>query len=172
MVDLISSLGLDKVEADPNALPDGLWPGVISKAEFVPVKKNNNYALAITFTVDEGDRKGASPSKWYTLGKDPVFNEDGTLQTYTPTMTDQQKSYFKKDLEALGVPESALGNFDPSTLVGKKVNFRTKKNDQWININFIELRYDGGFQTPSVSTGTPFEAPAPSAPAGFDPSAL
>lgn len=142
MSGLLGTLGLDQVEADPNALPDGKWAGVIFKSEYVDVKKTDSLAHVITYKVTEGEKNGAQRQEWFTLGTVKTRDENGNITAINPTMTEQQKPWYKKRLIDLGIPESKIndGTFEPSDLVGKEVFFGTKKNGSYININFVELR--------------------------------
>lgn len=145
MSSLIGSLGLDDVQSDPNALPDGRWAGEVFKSELVNNKKNSTVAHVITYKVTEGKRKGAQRTDWNTLGKDPVFAEghDGDfahLESMTNTMDDTAKRWYKKIFTDLGIPEAEVSNTSPEDLVGLPVTFGTKKNGEWINISFVELR--------------------------------
>lgn len=138
---LLDSLELDNVEADRNALPDGKWPGVITRSEIVVVQKNNTVNHVITYQVDENsDRKGAQRQEWFRLGVDPVFDDNKNIVSMTPTMTEDAKSWYKKRHVDLGIPEDQVSSTEPKDLVGKKVTFGTKKKDGFINISFVELR--------------------------------
>jgi hypothetical protein len=135
---LFDSLGMDEVESDPNALPDGKWVGEVFKSEFVE-KKDKSVAHVITYRVTEGERKGAQRQEWFTLGEGAVKNEAGKIvDVETPTMTETAKPWYKKRLEDLGKPLS--NDYDPTLLTGTPVNFGTKKNGAYINVNFVEVR--------------------------------
>lgn len=157
---LMDSLGLENVEADPNALPDGKWPGVISKSEYVLAKQKDIVNHVISYLVTDGDRKGAIRQEWFGLVKGATQDENGNWVGGTPVMSEQQKPWYKKRLMDLGVPETAMSSFKPEDLVGKEVTFGTKKNGEFININFVELRNpaSGGFANPALTEATP--APA------------
>ena len=140
---LMASLGMDQVEGDPNALPDGKWVAEVSASDYVHAKNKNTYAHVLSYKVVEGTKKGAIKQEWFTIGEDPVFAEDGTtLVGLTPTMTPDQKSWYKKRLLDLGVEESQIddGTFRPHQVVGLPITFGTKKKEGYINVNFVELR--------------------------------
>lgn len=154
---LIGSLGLDAVESDPNALPDGKWAGEIFKSEYVYHKAKNapkdapkdHVSHVITYRVTEGERKGSERQEWYPICRvDEVDANNQPVKT-TPTMPEQQKSWYKKRLEDLGVAPEAISTLTPESLVGKKVTFGTKKNGAYINISFVELR-----EAPEATTST------------------
>ena len=150
---IFESLGLDKVESDPNALPDGKWAGEVFKSEYVE-KKDGGVSHVITYRVTDGERKGAQRQEWWNLGNGSKKNEAGHIVGIeTPTMTENQKPWYKKRFEDLG--ETA--DVHPSVLVGKKVFFGTKKNGSYINVNFVELRPDASAVAAPASGGA--EAP-------------
>lgn len=139
---LMQSLGLNQVESDPNALPDGKWPGVVFKSELVFVEKKNTISHVITYKVTDGERKGAQRQEWFELGKDPKYDEQKNLIGLDLTMTDERKSWYKKRFEDLGIHPDSVESTDPKDLVGIPVIFGTKKNQGYININFVEVRQD------------------------------
>lgn len=141
MSGIMDSLGLDKVEADPNALPDGKWPGEVSRSEYVFVKNKNSVSHVITYRVTAGEHKGAERAEWWLIGTDPVTDDNGKITgVENVTMTSQAKPWYKKRLLDLGVHETEIMTFKPADLVGTEVTFGTKKNDGYININFAEKR--------------------------------
>lgn len=161
-MNLLGTLGLDKVESDPNAIPDGKYDGDVFKSEYVLSKNKDTVSHVITFRVTEGANKGAQRQSWYTLGSEPR-NAEGEfpskpedITTYNPTMSESQKSWYKKMFVDLGIPEADVSSTPISALVGKNVTFGIKRNGSYININFVELRTptnttDGG--SGSVSLG-------------------
>lgn len=153
---LFDSLGMDKVESDPNALPDGKWVGSVFKSEFVE-KKDGNVAHVITYKVDEGERKGAQRQEWFTLGSGAVKNEAGKIvDVETVTMSEEAKPWYKKRLEDLGHP--LTNDYDPSVLVGIPINFGTKKNGAYINVNFVERRDASASPAATAPASTPASA--------------
>lgn len=156
MSNLMGSLGLDEVEADPNALPDGRWVGEVVRSAYVFTKSKNSIAHVITYRITEGERKGAERQEWFTIGVDPVFADghDGDanyVTSVTPTQTEQNKQWYKKRFVDLGIPEDEVTSTDIASLVGKSVYFGTKRKDGYININFVELRPEGEGETVSES---------------------
>lgn len=161
MNNLLGSLGLDQVEADPNALPDGKYDGEVLKSEYVLVQRKDTINHVITYKVTDGDHVGAQRQQWYTLGTEPRDAEGNwpestdAITSYTPTMSDAQKSWYKKLHVDLGIPEQDVPSTPPAALVGKPVTFGIKKNNGYININFVELRevvggVEGTSETPQA----------------------
>jgi hypothetical protein len=55
-------------------------------------------------------------------------------------MSEQNKSWYKKRFLDLGVAEDEVEDTDIESLVGKAVTFGVKRNGDYLNINFVELR--------------------------------
>ena len=146
MNNLLASLGLDSVSADPNAIPDNRYNGEVVKSEFVVAKKKGTFNHVITYRVTEGDHKGAEKAEWFKLGEDCV-TADGQpaerasdVANYTPSMTDNAKTWYKKRYVDLGISEEKVGRIAPEDLVGIKVTFGTKTSNGYQNINYVEAR--------------------------------
>lgn len=140
---LMGSLGLDNVEADPNALPAGKYAGVVFKADFVVAPAKNTYNLVLTYKVTEGERNGAQRQEWFTLGTVTSKDDAGNVTAINPTMKETQKPWFKKRLVDLGIPENQIPALDQNSvqvLVGKPIFFGVRHNDGYINISFVEAR--------------------------------
>lgn len=142
---LLGSLGLDKVEADPNYLPEARYAAEVFKDEYLFHKskgsaEKDTISHVITYRVTEGDRKGVSKAEFFEIGKNPEYDEAGALVGLTPTMSEQQKPWYKKRLLDLGLTEQEIDDHEPGDLVGKSITMGIKKNGEYTNISFIELR--------------------------------
>lgn len=156
MNNLLASLGLNAVEADPNTIPDGNYDAEVQKSELAVFPNKGTLNHVITYKVIAGDRKGAQKQEVFTLGKD-LKDAQGQPTTdlkdvvaYTPSMSDSQKPWYKKRLVDLGIPEPVVdaNQWNPEDLVGIQVTFGVKKNDQgYQNINFVQKR-DGQANAP------------------------
>lgn len=157
---LMGSLGLDSVEADPNAIADGTYKAVVFKSEYVVSKKDDVFHV-ITYKVIDGPRKGAQKAEWFKLGTDPVREGPGNvLVGMTPTMTEQAKPWYKKRWVDLGVPEAEVATADPSRLVGINVDFGVKTKDGYQNITFATASAEGTATTPTEGAVSTDQAPA------------
>ncbi len=159
MNNLLAGLGLGNVEADPNAVPDGRYDGVVHTSQYVLSEARNTVAHAIGYKVTEGDYHGMTPASQYTvLGTDPKDangnfpSKVSEIVSYTPTMTETAKQWYKKAYVDLGIPEQDIEATSPEMLVGIPVTFGVKKNGQYRNINFVERR--DGAVTPGAATTT------------------
>lgn len=164
---LLDSLGLDQVSGDPNDIPDGPYKGLVVKSEIVVTKKDE-VKHAITYKVSEGPHKGAERAEWFTLGKDPVREGPGqVLVGFTPTMSDQAKTYYKKRWADLGVISPNHDGPMPSieALLNIPVEFGVKTREGFKNVNWVNRRTD---VQPPVGTnptpGTSVNVTPPSAP--------
>lgn len=151
MFDLTASLGLDKVEADPNNIPDGRYDGKVLKSEYVLSKDKDKISHVVTYQVTDGQYKGAQRQQWYNLGDNCKNAQGGTpenlsdVAAFNPTMTEQNKQWYKKLFVDLGIPEEVIntpGGAKPEMLVNKLVTFGVKRNQGYVNVNFVELRTD------------------------------
>ncbi len=145
MFNPMASLGLDKVTADPNAIPAGVYDCTVSKVEYVHAKSKNTLGHVITYLVESGDYKGASITHWFTLGNNPTFDANGSPTGYEPTMTEQNKTYYKKAFVDLGIPEDQVGLVDPASVVGRKCTVTLKINEPspgqvYRNVSGVTLR--------------------------------
>lgn len=149
---LMGSLGLDNISADPNALPDGKWAGEVVKSEYVHIKAKDSVAHVITYRVTQGERTGAERAEFWNIGTGPKFDEaNNIVGITTPTMSDKQKPWYKKRFVDLGIPEGAVASAHPRDLVGKEVIFGTKKNGEYINVSFVELRGNSLLQSQALN---------------------
>lgn len=145
---LMASLGLETVEADPNAIPDGKYSGVVFKSEYVHHKAKgaegdapkDHISHVITYKVtDGGDAHGKEKADWYLIGRevrDPNTNEVVRVE---PLMKETQKPWYKKRLMDLGVPEAEIATLNVESLTGLPVIFGVKNKDGFRNITFVEL---------------------------------
>lgn len=156
MTNLLASMGLDNVEADPNAIPDGKYDGVVFKSEYVLIKAKDQLSHVVTYKVTDGDRNGAQRAVWYNLGNN-VKDSSGEFPTdvndivsFTPTMSEASKPWYKKMFVDLGIAEQDVSTTPIEALVGIPVTFGVKKKDGYTNVNFVERR---DASNESVATG-------------------
>lgn len=157
-MDILGTLGLGDVPSDPNDVPVGTYDAVIFSSEYVLSKNKDTIAHNIVFKVVGEEFGGAKPNQWNTLGKEPRDAEGNfpnnvqNVATYTPTMSDQQKSYYKKTWVDCGVPEDEVGRRDPSTLVGTPVTIRVYTSNGFKNVAVNGVRTDDA-AAPGVTAG-------------------
>lgn len=169
MVNLLASLGLGDVSADVNSLPDNRYAGIVSRSEYVVVPAKNNkpatLSHVITYKVTDGDMKGREKAEWFRLGIDPVDANGNVperaseVTSYTPTMTDNAKTWYKKRWVDCGVPEEAIPGADLNLLVGKPIIFGTKTENGYSNVKYVEKRSLTAMETPTSLGSTPTDAP-------------
>jgi len=137
---LNQSLGLDKIESDPNAIPDGRYDCVVVSAEKVHIASKNGVAVVITYKLVDGDYKDARIPHFFNLGVNPVFDDQGKIVSFTPTASEGQLRWFKKAFVDLGIPEHAVRTTKLSDLVGRECTVGVRKKDGYRNVNFVEPR--------------------------------
>jgi hypothetical protein len=121
----LNDLGLDNVEADPNYISDGPHPGFVFDSKVV-TKKDNTKSWVITYKVAPEDESfaGKTQDEWYN-----VTNPSA-----------DQKSWLKKRVLSLGVPESKVGAFDPAEVIGTAVFFNIRHKNGYQNVGEVTLR--------------------------------
>lgn len=167
---IMSRLGMDQAK-DPNTVPDGKYDGEITQSEYVVLPNSGKIKHAITYRVTDGDAKGASKQEWFEIGVDCV-QADGTpatdltnLANFTPSQTEKNRDWYHKRFKDLGFSDEEIPTLDVSRLVGLKVTFGVKRNDQgYQNVNFAELR-----QGATTGTQAPVALLQQSAPVGLAP---
>ncbi len=174
---LLDSLGLDNVEADPNALPDGKYGAALYKADIIATKTDKVMAMFVFKVNDGGSQNGKEKPEFWEFGTGVQKDAEGKVAGFdTPTMTEDRKSWFKNRLISLGVPDSQAGNFDQAMadgLIGTEVFMGIKNKNGYCNINFIERR-DANAAKAQVNAADPFSTPpaTPSTPTGSTGSAI
>jgi hypothetical protein len=159
MINPLASLGLDKVSGDPNSVPDGKYDGEIVRSEYVTSERQDTISHVVTLQVTGGDANGKQKPKFFQLGKEPRDSQGNFAQNfsdvanYTPTMSDDNKDWYKKFLLDMGVPENEINGYDISKLVGTKVTFGVKTKDGYSNVNFVEKR-DASNEAPASAVAT------------------
>lgn len=139
-MDILGTLGLGEASTDPNDVPVGSYDAVVFASEFVLSKNKDTLAHVITFKVLNGDQEGKKPRQWNNLGTTPRDAEGNfpasveALASYTPTMGETQKSYYKKTWMDCGIPEEEVGRHKPEILVGKTVTIRAYMSNGFKNI--------------------------------------
>jgi len=129
----LNDLGLDNVEADPNYISDGPHPGFVYDSKVV-TKKDSTKSWVITFKVAPEDESyaGKTQDEWYSLS----VMKDGSLAAPSA----DQKSWLKKRVLSLGVPESKVNTFDPKDVIGTSVFFNIRHRNGYQNVGEVTLR--------------------------------
>lgn len=165
MFNLNATLGLGEISADTNDIPDGKYEGKVLRSQYV-LTKTGKVSHAITYQVTSGTHNGAQRPRFQDLGKDPV-DANGNPATkiedvanFTPTMSDEQKKWYKKMWVDHGIPEDQVVNATPADLEGRLVNFGVKTKDGFKNVNFVEVRtpvtvHDMSLTATPVALGQP-----------------
>jgi hypothetical protein len=135
----LSDLNLQDV-SDPFDFPDGKYQGWLFDATIQPYKDaEKGNALILTYKIDDPnqpDHKGKTIQEWFSISN-------------VPSNTAQKKGFLKRRLESLGIPESRHNDVEVSDLIGLPVIFSKKRNGDYNNVTYVELR--SGFQTPSAN---------------------
>lgn len=141
----LADLGLDSVEADPNALPDNTYPAFVYDAKMVAYKDTSKgKALVLTYKIADGPHKGKTIDEWKSANS---FDDA------------RQKGFLKQRILSLGIPETKIADLDLDDLKGLAVTIKTKKNGQYTNVNYAAPR-DENAPSPSDSGGASVGASA------------
>ena len=139
-MDITGSLGLENVESDPNYLPPRTdFPGVVRQSEHVKPRNKEHLSHVITYEVTDGQYKGKTQAEWFRLGI-PQYDDNQNLVGLENTMSEMAKSFYRRRLESLGVPESRFAGFKPEDVIAVKVNFSVRHKDGFQNIANVELQ--------------------------------
>lgn len=142
----LNDLDIENTEADPDALPDGKYPGWLFESKILTKKDGSKTSLVLTYKVDKDfDPKFANrkAQEWFQL---------------KPVPSEQQKAWLKRRLVSLGIPESKMNEIEPDDLIGIAVTFGVKNSNGYKNVNFVELRdEDGEFEAPSAASAESIE---------------
>lgn len=134
----LSDLNLDGVEADPNYIADGVYHAFVYESE-VRTKKDGTPSWVLTYKIapDEAKHAGQQIAEWFDLK--PV-GPNANLK----------KSFMKRRVLSLGVPESRINAVNPADFVGTEVAITVKHKGQYQNVTDVKLA-EGGAPQPKAS---------------------
>lgn len=144
MTGFLADLGLENVEDDPNAFPDGTYNAYLTAAKVQGIKNNTEKRLVLTYKIFEGPYNGRTIDEW---------------KNCDPTASDRDKSWLKQRLKTLGVPEERFANLNPDDLVGIAVRITTKRNGQYRNVTNVALGHAGTQEGVQASASAALDAP-------------
>lgn len=161
MTGFLNDLGLDNVEADPNYMADGEYPGFVYDAKVITKKKDGTTQLVLTYKAapEAPKHSGQTQDEFYKIGAAPGNPASGPSEA--------NKSWLKRRMLSLGVPESKINEIDVTDLVGTPVFFTIKHANGYQNIGDVRTRIEGsaGMTQPipsTMQTGTTVSVPAQS----------
>lgn len=123
----LSDLALDGVEADPNYIADGVYHAYVYESE-VRTKKDGTPSWVLTYKIapDEAKHAGQQIAEWFDLK--PV-GPNATLK----------KSFMKRRVLSLGIPETRINAVNPVDFVGTEVSITVKHKGQYQNVTDVRL---------------------------------
>ena len=132
----LNDLGLENVEADPNHIADGTYPAYVFGSE-VRLKKDHSKSWVLTYKIapEAAKHSGQTQAEWFDL--EPK-GENAELK----------KSFLKKRILSLGVPESKINEVNPDDLIGIKVSLKIIHKNGYQNVGDISLA--DGVSAPSA----------------------
>lgn len=125
----LNDLDLGNVEADPNHIADGKYVAHVYKSEVRDTKKGKQWVL--TYKIDAGSPKhaGQQQQEWFALSP-------------TGDNVELKKSFLKRRVLSLGVPESKINSVNPGDVQGLKVVIEIVHRNGYQNIASVALADD------------------------------
>lgn len=137
MTGFLNDLNLDDVNPDPNYIADGLYRAFVYGSEVKTKQSTGTKSWVLTYKVAPDQKHaGQVQQEWFDL--DPK-GENAELK----------RSFLKKRVLSLGVPESKIGEIQPSDLVGIEVSMKIVHRNSYQNVGEITLAGSGA--TPAAS---------------------
>jgi uncharacterized protein involved in high-affinity Fe2+ transport len=125
----LADLGLDEIDDDPNAFPDGTYNAYLTEAKVVALKDAaKGKRLVLTYKIFDGDHKGKTIEEWKGINK---FDSA------------RDKAWLKSRMLSLGVPEDKINSISPDDLTGIAVRITKKQNGQYRNVTNVVLGHAG-----------------------------
>jgi hypothetical protein len=152
MTGFLNDLKLESVESDPNYIADGQYPGYIFDSKIVTKKKDQTQQWVITYKIaPEANRHaGQTQDEFYNVGAAPGRPETGPSEA--------NKSWLKKRVLGLGVPENSLAALDPKDVIGTPVTITIVHRNGYQNIGDAVVRSENAGPSstgPVAPTGQP-----------------
>lgn len=138
----LSDLGLDDVDSDPNALPDGTYKAALFECKIIEAKDAAKGKFVVfTYKVTDPDSKyqGTTIDEWKSANS---FDEP------------RKKAWLKQRIMSLGVPEARVNAVDPSDLLGTAVDVTVKQKGEYRNVTFVKLSDESSAAAEPVSAGS------------------
>ena len=133
----LADLGLDEIDEDPNAFPDGTYNAYLTEAKVVNLKDSaKGKRLVLTYKIADGPHKGKTIDEWKSIN---AFDSA------------RDKAFLKSRILSLGIPESRISSLDVNDLVGTEVRITKKQNGQYRNVTNVVLGHAGAEAEASAS---------------------
>lgn len=133
----LNDLGLDEVNADPNYIADGKYRAFVYNSE-VRTKKDDSKSWVLSYKIAPDQKHaGQVQQEWFDLAPK---GDNAELK----------RSFLKRRVLSLGVPESKIGSVQPNDLIGLEVSITIKHSGSYQNVGTVELA--GGATSASAST--------------------
>lgn len=133
----LNDLGLDDVNPDPNYIADGLYRAFVYGSEVRTKQSTGGKSWVLTYKVAPDQKHaGQTQQEWFDL--DPKGDN-----------AELKRSFLKKRVLSLGVPESKIGSIQPNDLVGIEVSLKIVHKGSYQNVGDVTLAGSGA--TPAAS---------------------
>ena len=147
---LFDELDVAGAADNPFAIPDDTYECVVSD---VIVKKNakGNMGMTIKYKVLGGQYDGSEVSEYRRI---PHPNDSDKLGQ---AEAERAKSFIKRSLSALGIPEDRMNSVTKEDLVGIRCYVSTQQNGDFTNVREVNLTAPGNVATASAEV-SPFSS--------------
>lgn len=138
---LFADLDLEDAADDPFAVAEGTWYATVTDFYRKQPKddtKRPGYLLEYTFdpAEDEDDEQaeveGDDISEWFTIPEPGDKSKEAR----------RQRSFLRRRMLSLGVPEAALSSVTRDEIIGNQVVLTVTKNGDYTNVSKVTLRDD------------------------------
>jgi hypothetical protein len=139
--ELFADLDLESASDDPFAVAEGTWYATVTDFYRKNPKdeaKRPGFLLEYTFDMseDEDDEQseveGDDISEWFTIPEKGDMSKEAR----------RQRSFLRRRMLSLGVPEAALSTVTREDLIDTKVVLTVTKNGEYTNVSKVSLRDD------------------------------
>ena len=129
---LFDELDVAGAADNPFAIPDDTYECVVSD---VIVKKNNkgNMGMTVKYKVTSGQYADAEVTEYRRIPH-PTDSEQLSVAE-----AERSKSFLKRTLTSLGIPEDRMNSADKADLVGIQCYVSTQQNGDFTNVRNVSL---------------------------------
>ena len=144
MTGFLNDLKLSSVSPDPNYMPEGKYPAIVSKLQVKKNEEKNTSALIITYKITHHDPENQGKLKTEFKQLPHVDPETGEISKDEDSA--RNASYLKQRLLSLGVPDDAqMDQLSQDDLLGTPVWITLVKSGDYTNVRGVELREEDGY---------------------------
>lgn len=148
---LFDELDVAGASDNPFAIPDDVYECVVSD---VVTKKNQkgNMGMTVTYTISDGQYKGRKITEYRRY----PHKEDTDVLSEADAAN--ARSYIKRTLARLGIPEDRMNTVGKADLVGIQCYVSTQQNGDFTNVRDVNLTAPANVSSGASADVNPFAA--------------